>query len=224
MYSHVDESFDHTRHAGWQYPGLNQGNLGDTLRAVPPRIPGSATLTREHLLACIARHNAHMHRYVRRNSRRKNRLTMICIVSSSLAALITAGPAAGGTSFIDVVKSLLGLTDANAAGRLICLAAMLVSLVAAIAANINKSSDLPDRVAAAEAGLAELKKVAVELQFDRMSVADGSDHYSAVIERTAFVNFDEDSADGALARGWGRPTVGEVWRATHQAATRRQSW
>ena len=74
MYSHVDESFGHARHAGWQYPAPNRGNPVDTLRAVPPRTPGSATLTREHLLRCIARHNAYLFQYVRRNSRRKNRL------------------------------------------------------------------------------------------------------------------------------------------------------
>jgi len=224
MFARRDESLDPARHPGWQYPGPNQGDPDHTRRAVPPKIPGNATLTREHLLGCIARHTARMRRYVCRNSRRKNRLAVTCIVSSSLAALITAGPAAGGGSFIELVKLVLHLSSDDLAGRLVCLTAMIVSLVAGIAANINKSSELPARVEAAEAGLAELEKVAVELQFDRTSVNQGSDHYSAVIEKTSFVNFEVESSDDAVVAGWRWPTAGGMWRAPPRAVTRRQSW
>jgi hypothetical protein len=142
---------------------------------------------RQQLLGRIADHSTRLRRYIWR----KNRVSVICIVSSGLAALITAGPATGGGSFIELVKAVLGLSDGDLAGRLVCMTAMIVSVVAAIAANISKPSELSVRVQTAEAGVAELDKLAVELEFGGMSATDGSVQYSEVIKKTSFLISDD---------------------------------
>ena len=145
---------------------------------------------RQQLLESISRYSARMRSYIRRNGPIKNRLSIVCIVSSGLAALITAGPATGGASFIELVKGVLGLSDGDLAGRLVCMTAMIVSVVAAVAANVSKASELPVRVQAAEEGVAVLDKLAVDLTFGGMSVPEGSVHYSAVIEKMPFLVFE----------------------------------
>lgn len=155
---------------------------------------------RQQLLVSISEHSAQMRRYIWRNAPVTNRVSIVCIVSSGLAALITAGPATGGASFIELVKGVLGLSDGDLTGRLVCMTAMIVSVVAAIAANLSKSSELPVRVQTAEAGVAILDKLAVDLRFGTMSVPEGSIRYSAVIEKMPFLVSEKGTSHPASGR------------------------
>lgn len=118
---------------------------------------------------------------------RRNRLTNVSIISSALAAAFVAGPALGGMQFTDGVKQELSLSSGAFVWRPLCVAALVVSLVAAISSNLSKSQDLAARVAAAEVCNTELENVMTSLQFGHLSVEDAVEQYHQCVSKIPFV-------------------------------------
>src|SRR6476646_8330279 len=96
---------------------------------------------RRDLVARIETRRAAVQSFLRRNRPRIRRRANITIVFSALAAVFTAGPAVGGETFSQGVQKALGLTTDSAVWRSLCLAALVVSIAAAILTNIGKSED-----------------------------------------------------------------------------------
>lgn len=143
---------------------------------------------RRDLLDRIHGRRAAITAYLRRTRPRRDRLTTTSIVSSALAAVLTAGPALGGTSFTDTVAGALALRDTSAVWRVLCLGALLVSVVAAISANLSTSRDTERRVNAAEACNAELEGLATLLEFGGLAVGDGVELYRQYVVKIPFVD------------------------------------
>jgi len=125
--------------------------------------------------------------YVRQKSPASTRLSTISIVSSAVAAALTAGPALGGGSFAETTSEGLGWDTSEPVWRLLCLGALAVSVTAAISANLNKASDLTSRIAAAEAARAALHGLATRLEFGRLPVEDAALEYRDVLAGIPFV-------------------------------------
>jgi hypothetical protein len=85
------------------------------------------------------------------------RLTNLSILCSAIVTALTAGPALGGAQFTESSARLFNITDDSLVWRLLCFAAMVLSLVAAIATNLYKSHDIATRLAKAEACSAALE-------------------------------------------------------------------
>lgn len=64
---------------------------------------------------------------------------------------------------------------------------MLVSLVAAISVNLNKSSEMASRLSSAEACDAELEGLRTLLEFGKLSVYDAAELYQKYITKIPFV-------------------------------------
>lgn len=96
---------------------------------------------RAELIRRIEARRSSINAFVRRVRPRNARLANISIVSSAAAAAFTAGPALGGLSFAETVQRGLSLSDSSLVWRVLCLFAMLVSLVAAVSVTLNKSQD-----------------------------------------------------------------------------------
>jgi hypothetical protein len=105
-----------------------------------------------------------IHKYVTEERPRSSRLANISIISSAIAPALTAGPAAGGTTFAKTVQEGLGWDQSSSVWRLLCLAAVIVSIVSAISANMNKSNDSAARISAAEDCNAELEGLYAQLE------------------------------------------------------------
>lgn len=119
---------------------------------------------------------------------RRNRLANISIVSSAMAAVFVAGPAFGGQEFTQAVKEVLSLSQPSVVWRVLCMAAVLVSLVSVISVNLSKSQDLAARVTTAEVCNAELEALLTSLQYGHLSLEDAIELYHQYVVKVAFVD------------------------------------
>jgi hypothetical protein len=162
---------------------------------------------RARLLETIKDRRQCIDSYVREKTPASTRLSTISIVSSAVAAALTAGPAFGGSSFAKTVQAGLDLDQSESVWRLLCFGALAVSVTAAIAANLNKASDLTSRIAAAEAARATLHGLATRLEFGRLPVEDGAQEYREVLAGIPFV---PDGEEGPSRRSGHRGRTSSV--------------
>jgi cytochrome bd-type quinol oxidase subunit 2 len=160
---------------------------------------------RRDLLARIDHRRAGVQAFLRENRPRIRRRANITIVLSSLAAVFTAGPALGGEPFAASVQRSLGLSAESVVWRVLCLAALLVSVGAAVMTNIAKSQDADARLSTVEAVNAELEGLASLLHFGHLSVDDGVKLYQQYTVRIPWV---EDLTPSPGTLGAGRPPTG----------------
>src|SRR3712207_3710350 len=104
-------------------------------------VPDAAADERAELLLTIERRREAIDAYVREKTPASGRLSTISIVSSAIAAALTAGPALGGEGFTDRVQDGLDVEAGPPAWQVLCLAALVVSVIAAISANLAKAND-----------------------------------------------------------------------------------
>jgi hypothetical protein len=141
---------------------------------------------RANLAAHIAARRADIRAYLRRNRPRTRRRAKVAVVLSVLAAIFTAGPAAGGEKFSTGVQKALGLSTDTYVWRTLCLLALLVSIGAAVLAGLPKNDDA-DRVAAAETADAELEGLLALLEFGTLSTDDAAKLYQQYTVKVPFV-------------------------------------
>jgi cytochrome bd-type quinol oxidase subunit 2 len=142
---------------------------------------------RRDLLARIEQRRAGVQAFLRANRPRIRRRANVTIVLSSLAAVFTAGPALGGVPFAESVQNSLGLSTESIVWRVLCLAAMLVAVGAAVMTNIAKSQDAEARLSTVEAVNAELDGLAGLLHYGHLSVDDAVKLYQQYTAKVPFV-------------------------------------
>ncbi|WP_113717200.1 hypothetical protein [Arthrobacter dokdonensis] len=142
---------------------------------------------RQELSARIEQRRAALTAFLRSARPRRNRLANISIVGSALAALVTVGPAAGGTRFTGAVQGLFSLRDDSLVWRILCLAAVLLSLAAALATNLANSHAVADHVSAAEACNAELDGLETALAFGNLPTENAVDLYRQYVAKVPFI-------------------------------------
>jgi hypothetical protein len=125
--------------------------------------------------------------FLRQNRPRSRRRANIAILLSALAAIFTAGPAAGGENFAGSVQTFLGLASDSYVWRTLCLAAMLVSIGSAIVTNLNKSNDITGKLAVAETANAELESLSTQLRFGHLPVDDALKMYQESSVKIPFI-------------------------------------
>lgn len=152
---------------------------------------------RDELLTQIENRRAGITAFLHEVRPRRNRLTNVSIISSALAAALVAGPALGGAGFTDSVKQELSLTTGAAVWRPLCIAALIVSLVSVISANLSKSHDLTARITAAEVCNTELEAVMTSLHYGHMSMEDAVEQYHHCVSKVPFVEEEHERAPGS---------------------------
>ncbi len=168
--------------------------LPDRVPAGPPRSgPDLPDDTRAGLLGTIRSRRVAVETYVRHKQPASTRLSTIAIISSALAAALTAGPAFGGESFAETVQAGLSLDRPSRVWGLLCLGALVVSVTAAVSVQMDKSNDLRSRIGAAEAAGVMLDGLRTRLEFGRMSTEDAAQEYQDILAGIPFVH--ESSAD-----------------------------
>src|SRR3712207_2633743 len=150
-------------------------------------VPDAAADERAELLLTIEHRRDAIEAYVREKPPASGRLSTISIVSSAIAAALTAGPALGGERFTASVQDGLDLDRAPTVWRVLCFAALAVSVTAAIAANLARANDLTSRIAAAEAAGAMLHGLHTRLRFAGLSLEDAVQEYRDIVAGIPFV-------------------------------------
>jgi hypothetical protein len=159
-------------------------------------VEGSDDVRRD-LLARIAAERALVQAHLRRHRPRSRRLTTATIVLTSLAAAFTAGPGVGGGDFTGAVQDALGLEEDAGVWRVLCLAAAVVSVAAAVVAGLSKSQEAAARLNTAEAVDSELEGLAFLLEFGQVSIEDAVKLFQQYIVKTGFIEEDASVAGAA---------------------------
>lgn len=144
--------------------------------------------TRQQLSALIEQRRSDIRSFLQHARPHRSRLTNMSVIGSALAAVLTVGPAAGGTKFTEGIQALLSLDDDSTVWRVLCLAAALSSLAAAVATGLANSHELAARVSAAEACSAELAGLEGALAFGHLRLEDAVQLYQQYIAKVAFVD------------------------------------
>jgi hypothetical protein len=116
------------------------------------------------------------------------RLITISLVSSAIAAVLTAGPALGGEGFAEGVADALSLPEDSVVWRVLCLLSTIVSVVAAISNNLSKSQDRTANLSAAEAASTELEGLEAMVEFGHLPVEDAVKLYQQYVAKIPFVD------------------------------------
>ncbi len=141
----------------------------------------------QRLLGRIQSRRETVQAYLRVARPRAERLTYLTIVSSALAAALTAGPGAGGETFMNQVAGSLGLGGAEDVWRPLCLLATVVSVVAAISANLSKSRNAEAKIVSAEACNAELEGLQALVEFRQVTLEEAVKLYQQYVSRVPFI-------------------------------------
>jgi hypothetical protein len=177
---------------------------------------------RRDLLNRIDSRRSSIELYLQKARPRGGRLSTVAIVSSAIAAVLTAGPALGGEPFTESVASGLSLPSDSLVWRCLCFLALAVSVVAAIATNLARSQDIERKIAAAELANAELEGLRTLVEFDQVEVGDAVKQYRQSVAKIPWVEehqpvsaLEPAPAPSAVAyragrpqappRGWGPP-------------------
>lgn len=159
---------------------------------------------RRDLLARIEMRRAAVQAFLRDNRPKIRRRANVTIWLSSLAAVFTAGPAIGGEPFTQSVQQTLNLRAESVVWRVLCLAALLVSVGAAVMTNIARSQDADARLSTVEAVNAELEGLTWLLHYGHLSVDDGAKLYQQYTSKIPFVEDLPPAHSYGAPQGWGQ--------------------
>jgi hypothetical protein len=141
----------------------------------------------QRLLTKIHDQRARIDLFLRRARPRRTTLTVVTIVSSALAAALTAGPALGGKNFTETAAKALDLSAPTDVWQYSCLVAMLVSITAAICVNLNQVSKTDSKIVSAEVCRTELACLETLVEFHQVSLPEALKLYQQHITRVPFL-------------------------------------
>jgi hypothetical protein len=142
---------------------------------------------RQELLDRIDARRASIDDYLRQARPRGNRLVNTAIISSAIAAVLTAGPALGGETFSVGVADSLSLPSDSIVWRSLCFLALAVSIVAAITTNLSRSQDTAHRIASAEAANSELEGLRTLVEFGQIPIGEAAKLYQQYVTKIPWV-------------------------------------
>jgi hypothetical protein len=122
--------------------------------------------------------------YLATACQQRDRLVHATIVGGSIAAALTAAPGLGGTGLTDDLGKIFGLP----AWQVICLAAMVCSLVATIATQLNRSKRYEENIARAQGARAALEALDVGIVSGHLDRRQATNRFVKCLEDVAFVD------------------------------------
>jgi hypothetical protein len=142
---------------------------------------------RGELIGRIKEKKAQVSAFARNLNASSDRQTNTSIICGAVAAVLTAGPALGGTGFTEGLGRALALPSDSIVWRTLCFAATILSLVATISTNMWKSRDNAGRLSKAEACGAELEGLEAMIEFGQLPVNEGVKLYQQYIAQVPFL-------------------------------------
>lgn len=141
---------------------------------------------RSKLLETIKARRAGIGAYIKDQEQRSNRLTNLSITCTAVTAVITAGPGLGREAFIQSMQSLFNTPGSNVWG-VICLLAMLLSIVTAVVTGMIKSQTGSEALIKARTARILLEKLETSLEFEQIPVADATKLYQQYLADIPFI-------------------------------------
>ena len=145
-----------------------------------------ATNVPPELVARITQKRQQVESFLARAVPRKRRLLNLTIIAGTLAAALTAAPAAGGQPFTAWLTASMGLSSPS--WRLLCGAASVCSVLATLATQLLKSNNLEERVTRALACRARLEVLELGIATGQMTAAQAASDYARCAEDAAFLD------------------------------------
>ena len=113
--------------------------------------------------------------------RRGNFLTLLTVIASALATVLTAAPAIGGAR---LTQALGSIGPDSPSWRILCGLAAICSGLAAIATNLHRHYDISARLAKTEASAARLEALDVQVDLGACPVPDALGQYQKILADT----------------------------------------
>lgn len=142
---------------------------------------------KERLLARIEDERHQIDAFLRRARPRSTWLSATTMVSSALAAALTAGPAVGGEGFTSWARDAFDRESAMAVWQPLCLAAMVVSVIAAICVNLNQVAKTDSKIVSAEACNTELACLQTLVDFGQVQLDEALKLYQQHLAKVPFI-------------------------------------
>lgn len=120
---------------------------------------------------------------------RRDRLVNVTMVGGSIAAALTAGPAFGGKPFSLWLEEDVGLIAP--AWRFLCLAAMICSLAATIATQLNRARNYDTNIARAQEAWAALEALEVGIASGYLNKEEATSRYLKCLEVASVIDMRE---------------------------------
>ena len=154
----------------------------------------------ETLLLRIREKRRRIAAFVNHLEPRGTRLTNLSIICGAIATALAAGPAIGGKT----LTNALGAVGPDAPSwRILCAAASVFSLIAAIATNLYKSHDIASRLSKAQACDARLDGLQTLVELGQLPTEEAAKKYEDCLPDISFI----PAEDGQLGR---RPALEAV--------------
>ena len=148
-------------------------------------MPAATIDPRSRLLDRIHEKQRDLKAYLRKFEPRSNRLTILSILGTGLAALLTAGPAVGGASFTAALTQALGTTSPS--WRILCAAATVFSFLATTALSIHKVQDLTNKVSKAQSAHAQLEALETFMETTEISNTTATEQYAQIVRDVPYL-------------------------------------
>jgi cytochrome bd-type quinol oxidase subunit 2 len=143
------------------------------------------TVANSQLITRISGKRAQLEAFIARAVPRKRRLLNLTLVAGTLAAALTAGPAAGGASFTAWLTQALELTSPS--WRLLCGVASVCSITATVATQLLKSQNVEEQVARAQSCRAKLEVLEIGLESGEIAPSHATAEYMRCVEESSFL-------------------------------------
>lgn len=117
---------------------------------------------------------------------RKRRLLNVTIIGGTLAAALTAAPAAGGPTFTAWLTMTFGLT--SPAWRVLCGAAAVCSVAATVSTQLLKAQHVEEHVTRAQAVRAKLEVLEIGLTTATLDAAQATAEFIRCVEEVSFLD------------------------------------
>ena len=141
------------------------------------------------LLERIHAKRAEVDSYLSHESRRRRLLIKVVVVASALAAVLTAGPAAGGKGFTNWLSALFHSDPTtNPSWQLLCIFATLCSAATLIATQLQKSNSYDENIARARVVRATLETLELSVTAGSVTSREATQEFLRCIEDCSFID------------------------------------
>jgi hypothetical protein len=123
--------------------------------------------------------------FIARALPRKRRLLNLTIIAGTLAAALTAAPAAGGASFTAWLTKTFSLS--SPAWQLLCGVASVCSITATVATQLLKSQHVEEYVTRAQSCRAKLELLEIGLSTGEIDSARAAGEFIRCVEEASFL-------------------------------------
>jgi hypothetical protein len=145
--------------------------------------------------------------FLQKERPRRNRLINLSVWGSVLAAILTVGPAVGGTRFTTALQGIFSLRESSLVWQVLCLIAVILSAGAALATNLASSHSVAAKVTAAEVCNAQLDALRLALDLGQIDPGEAGKLLQQHVAQVSFISRRTAGAHTSTSGVYHRPAA-----------------